>query len=611
MDLRKYLRRIFLEPAPPTDFSIEDRGEPGIPGGGEDVVDGHVREEPPFATGEQRRYRRRRILAHGKHREATRPRPEDALPPPVTPFGGMSESERELLGNRLSRRLEKNKQAIMRMFHAPRNEDLILREFAVASSGDEVEAALFTMQGISDPDAVERVLLRAILQLNTEKVPYPITVDTLRGRLIPERSVRTAVIYSEVVEAIVEGNTVIMVQGEAKALICETQRHLSRPLSESITEAVVRGPHTSFVENLITNKSLIRTMLATPKLVAERIDSGAFNHAAHAILYIDGITNPKLVDEVRRRMASIKVGTLLTNEMVANYIGDRPASPFPAAMMTERPDRVASMILEGHVAILNESPSAVVVPVTLWSLMQSAEDYYVNPLLGSFLRLVRWTAMGLALFLSPLYVAVVTFHPEMVPTQLLLSLAATREPIPFPAFVEVLVLESAFELIREAGIRIPNVIGPTIGIVGAVILGQAAVQARIISPIMVVLVAISGLGVFAVPDYSLGLLVRVTKYVLMIVAGILGIPGLTMAAVFLLTNLLSLRSFGVPVTAPVLPSQPHAADAFWRASARAMWRRPAHTRPPSGRRHPKQAPVAEMEAAGDRRRRSKDDEHTP
>lgn len=239
-------------------------------------------------------------------------------------------------------------------------------------------------------------------------------------------------------------------------------------------------------------------------------------------------------------------------------------------------------------------------------MMHSPEDYYINPFVATFVRGIRWLALFAVLYSSAIYVSLVTFHPEMIPTELLFSIAASRETIPFPAVVEVLLMEGAFELIREAGLRVPTLVGPTIGIVGAVILGQAAVQARVVSPILVVVVALSGLSSFAIPNYDLGLAARLTRFLMIAMASILGIPGLTVMTMVLLIYVFSLRSFGVPITAPLVPAWPHAPDILGIGPVWMMRNRPGHLRPLDRERQPANARAS---VRFTRRRRTPGGEH--
>ena len=579
MPLFGFLRGIF-RPKCPAEFSLGNRGRPGLPGAREDVVPGEQVERPPFPLGEIAKPASRfyRSLRKGTGR-ARHVEPRNLEPPHLSPFGGMTLQEREVLASNLTKSLDENLKIVMDIFHAPRNADLIVRKFDIRAKNGTKEAALVFMSGLVEETTIRRDLLGPLMKINLTKHKVNVSIEEACRRLVPELQVKTGRTFSEVVGAAVEGKTVLLIDGDTGALIVETRSVEHRSVEESPNEAVIRGPHAGFVENIRTNVSLVRQHIATPQLVSEYMYVGARAHDPIALVYIEGIVNPKLLEEVRRRILNVRADSAGTIPQLVHLIEDHPNNPFPTIQLTERPDKVASMILEGHVAVIGNSPAAMVLPSTLWGLMHSSEDHYIHFIPASFLRFIRWGALFATFYASAFYVAVVTYHPEMIPTQLLFAIASSREPIPFPTGIEVFFMEIALELIREAGIRIPTIIGPTIGIVGAVILGQAAVAANIVSPILVVVIAISGLGSFAIPNYDLVLVARILKFIMILVAAVLGIPGLTMATVVLVTNLFSLRSFGVPLTAPVLPWSRHNPDILIHGPWYRVETRPQNLRP--------------------------------
>lgn len=584
MPLFSFMKRLF-RPSRPRQFSLGKRGLPGIPGGREDVVRGKHLERRPYTNPATEQ-----TTLHGvwkpvkKTERAEVAIPSDQDPAYMSPFGGMPPGERELLGSDLVHSLDENLKALRSVFHAPRNSDFIVKPIKIKKRIGGVKAAVMYMSGLVDYDAVRQGIVDPLLRATALGKGLNVDITSLAESVITGIQVKKATKYAHVTSAMVEGETVLLVDGENVALACGTRSPEHRPISESPTEAVIRGPHTGFVENLSANVTMVRVNLSSPSLVSERHYLGARSHTPFVILYLEGVVNPKLVEEVRRRMISVRAATVTGTEVLVASIQDSPRDPFPTYLITERPDMCASMIAEGHVVILGNSPSAIILPATVWALMHSSEDYYVNYMAASAIRLLRWLALFTTMYASALYVAIVTFHPSMIPTELLFAIASARESVPFPAVFEVLVMEVAFELIREAGIRIPTIVGPTIGIVGAVILGQAAVQASIVSPVLVVVVAVSGLGSFAIPNYNLSLYARLTKFVMISAAGILGLPGLTLASLCIGTHILSLRSLGVPLTAPLLPHWDHSADLVLRGPIGSMKARPQSTRPLDAKR---------------------------
>ena len=287
------------------------------------------------------------------------------------------------------------------------------------------------------------------------------------------------------------------------------------------------------------------------KIISKRSRNDVF------LVYEKDLVNEELLQTINDKLAEIDSDAIIDLSILEQYIEERPRSLFPTILYTERPDRAASFIQEGHVILLMEnSPSCLILPATFWTLFHSPEDHYLRTPYGNFIRILRIIALFVSLFTSSFYIAMTNFHVGMIPPDLLMAIAGTRERVPFPSIIEVLIMELAFELIREAGLRVPSPIGPTIGIVGALILGQAAVQANIISPIIIIVIALSGLSSFIISDVSMNFAIRITRFAFIFSAGFIGIYG--MAALFIagLFYVVSLKSFGTPYFAPMTPHFP-------------------------------------------------------
>ena len=343
-------------------------------------------------------------------------------------------------------------------------------------------------------------------------------------------------------------------EGVDSAFAADVKGWEHRGVERPNTEQVLRGPQEGFTEILRVNTALVRKILKDEDLIVENISIGRRSKTPCSMLYIKDITNDSLVNEMRRRLESIKLDYIIDSGELEQLLEESGFLPAPQVIATERPDRVASLLAEGKVAvILHGSPFALVAPATLAGLIHSPEDSYVRFPYANLLRLVRIVGILFSLLLPGIYIAITTFHQEMIPTDLLFAIEASREKVPFPSVVELLIMEIMFELIREAGIRIPGPIGPTLGIIGALILGQAAVSANIVSPILIIVVAVTGIGSFAVPNYSLGLAFRILRFAYIFLgamAGFLGITvGLFIQGIFFLTS----RSFGVPIAVPFGP----------------------------------------------------------
>lgn len=272
------------------------------------------------------------------------------------------------------------------------------------------------------------------------------------------------------------------------------------------------------------------------------------------IVYEKDLVKDELIQKVKDRLASINTDSILDLSILEQYLEERPRSIFPTILNTERPDRAASFIEEGHIVLLmSNSPNCLVLPATFWALFHSPEDHYLRTPYGNFIRLLRYLAFFISLFASSFYIAITNYHVGMIPPDLLMAMAGTRERVPFPSVIEILMMETAFELIREAGLRVPSPIGPTIGIVGALILGQAAVQANIISPIVIIVIALSGLSSFIISDTSMNFAIRISRFLFILTAGFLGIYGVAALIIAGLFYLVSLKSFGTSYFAPMTP----------------------------------------------------------
>ena len=355
----------------------------------------------------------------------------------------------------------------------------------------------------------------------------------------------------EIVNSILSGETILLIDGVDKALILSTRGWPTRGVGEPETETVVRGPRDGFSETLKINTTLVRRRIKDPKMKVKKFQLGRRSKTDVAVLYIEDIVNPELLNEVFKRLNNIDIDAIIDSAMLEHLIEDNYLSPFPQIENTERPDTVAASLYEGRVGILvDNTPFALIVPATLGTLLQSAEDYYSRWTITSLVRLLRIVAGFLAILSPALYIAITSFHPGLIPTKLTYYVAASRINVPFPSVVEAFLMEITIELLREAGTRISGPIGTTIGIVGGLIIGQAAVEAGIVSPLMIIIVAVTTIAAFALTSYELASGLRVCRFALMILAAILGLYGIMLGVVILTTHLARLNSFGIPFTSP-------------------------------------------------------------
>jgi spore germination protein KA len=423
-------------------------------------------------------------------------------------------------------------------------------------------------------------------QLLQESIVEPLTRADERivsqeqlGNLLPVGSIQWKTSWRDVDACLAAGQTAVFVEGIAGAAVVELVKTPGRQIERPVVEAAVLGPQESFIEDIEQNISLIRKRIKSPRLKVEVENRGTVTRTRVALLYVEGIIKPGIVAELKQRMENVKLDGVLESNYVAEFISDEPRTIFPVVQFTERPDVIASSLLQGRaVIIVDGSPMSLVVPTTLFSLLQSSEDYYENYLVATVIRFLRQVLFWISLLLPALYVSLLNFHQEMVPSRLLFTLAASHEGIPFPTVVEVLIMEVIFEALREAGLRLPRSIGQSVSIVGALVIGEAAVSAGLVSPLVVIVVSLTGIASFTVPYYQLGLASRILRFAFVIDAGFLGLYGIILMVLMLLIHLASIRSFGVPYLAPIAPfvwSQlEDQKDVFFRVPFRHMKKRP-------------------------------------
>lgn len=370
--------------------------------------------------------------------------------------------------------------------------------------------------------------------------------------------ITTPIIYQKhwkkICKSMTRGHVIVFAQGSECPISIPIAKFSQRQITEPESEKQIRGSKEGFIEDINVNISLLRKRMNSPSLVFEEMNIGTLTETRVIICYIAGLCDPEILKEVKRRLKAINIQSVLESGYIEELIIDHPYSCFPQVEQTEKPDNMLAQILEGRVAIMvNGSPLAIAVPTVFTQFVQASEDNYENYIYATFLRILRMIAMPIALYLPALYVAITTIHQEMIPTDLVLKIAGAREGVPFPAVLEALIMEFAFELLREAGVRLPAQVGQALSIVGALIIGQAAVEAGLVSPIMVVVVAFSGISSFVIPAYRLSISFRLLRFVVLLASSFLGLIGFVLINLFLLVHLTSMQSFGVPYFEPLGP----------------------------------------------------------
>lgn len=453
--------------------------------------------------------------------------------------------------------IEQNEAYIQREFL--QCSDLVCRR--IHSGNESPQQLLVYLSCMADGEKVNKWIAKT-LAANRQ--------DRTDGEPMEDYETVTSSKWPEVIRYLVNGYAVLFTAGNENALGFDAINANHRSIDEPSSEPVIQGAKEGFIERLSVNVGLLRNYIRTSRLKMERFTLGEITKTKMMVSYIDGLADPAVIDRVRRKIASIRIDGILESGYIEELIRDDPFPIFPQVQITERPDVVAAALLEGKAAILvDNTPFVIVVPVTFWTGMQASEDYYVPYTVASFVRWIRIMFLFIAVFAPSFFVAVTTYHQEMIPTSLLLSIASAREPVPFPAMIEALIMEIMFEALREAGLRLPKAIGQTVSIVGGLVIGQAAVQAGIISTPIVIVVSTTGIAAFIIPRFNFSNGIRLLRFPVILLAGSLGLYGVALGFLAILLRLVHLKSFGVPYFAPVAPFSRRAFKDVWFRTPRA------------------------------------------
>jgi len=434
-------------------------------------------------------------------------------------------------------------------------DDIVYKEFRVGEQQD-LKFLLVYADGMSSSDMLNDAVLNALMVHAREvppeaKEPGEELYKLVRYGGLPASELADKDNLEDAVLAILIGDAVLFIDTTEKCIVIGAKGWPMRGVSEPNTEALIRGPRDGFTETFRVNTALVRRRIRDSRLKLKQLRVGKRSFTDIGVMYIEDIVSPELLEEVFRRIDTIDIDAIIESGYIEQLIEDDYMSPFPQISVTERPDEVAASLYEGRVAILvDNSPFALIVPTTLNSLFQSPEDYYDRWYVASILRFIRYMASILSMVLPAAYIAVTSFHPGILPAKLVISMAAARQGIPFPVLIEAFIMEVTFELLREAGLRLPVPIGSAIGIVGGIVIGSAAVEAGIVSPIMVIIVAITAISSFSIPNYSLAVGFRMLRFLLMIFAGTMGLYGIMLGVLLILSHLVKLKSFGIPYMSP-------------------------------------------------------------
>lgn len=485
--------------------------------------------------------------------------------------------------NKISRSLYENQKYIKTTLG--KSSDIIIRHFVIPAFNN-CKAMILFIDGLVGTKELDDIVLRPLMnnsqflmQKNYISSVGPIKAVQEAG--LHASSVNEKQQWTEILDLVLSGDTALFIDSLDTAIIISSRGWESRSVSEPVAEGEVRAARDGFIENIRSNTALIRRRIKDYSLRMETMKIGDRTKTDVVLVYIDNLVDKGILGELKSRLERIRVDSILESGYIEEFIEDAPLSIFPTIEHTERPDKASAAILEGRIVVLvDNTPFCLVVPTVFWQYIQATGDYYEKYYVATFIRWIRLLALFLALTISSFYVLLSSFHQEMYPTLLALRVAAGREGVPFPSIIEVFLMEIMFEILREAGLRMPQPVGQAVSIVGALVIGEAAVNAGLVGPILVVVIAAEAISSFAIPAYSLTLALRLLKFPLIILSGTFGLLGFLGGTVIVTLHLLSLRSFGAPFLTPIDPFRARGnKDVTIRAPWWTMTKRPKATKP--------------------------------
>lgn len=448
--------------------------------------------------------------------------------------------------------------------------DLIIRRFVIAG---QVPALLVYLDNMVDLKIVNEHIMEPLM----EKQHYPVEdIEELVRTVVTVGQVQIFHTMDKVLEDVLYGSTAVFIEQMPLALVADTKGWKFRDIQKPDSEQNVLGPKEAFTETAIINQTILRRRIRSTRLRFEQLTVGEISKTDVFIAYIDGLAKPELIEEVKQRFNQFKIDGVPATNYLIELIDDHPLSPFTTIERTERPDKMTAALLEGRVGIIVDgTPFQLIVPTIFWDFLMTTDDYAGRFYFGSFMRILRILSLIVTLTLPSLYIAITTHHQEMLPTALALSIAGAREGVPFSVFIEALLMDIVFELVREGGVRLPNAVGQAVSIVGALVLGDAAVRAGIVSATVVIVVAGTGLASFVIPGYTASNTIRLLRFPLMLLSWLWGLHGLISGLLIIICHAISLSSFGQPYLWPVAPVKLSGLkDTVIRAPRWAMGKRP-------------------------------------
>ena len=494
----------------------------------------------------------------------------------------------DLTKDNVSIELERNVASLKEILGNP--DDLIVRQFKT----DVIEAAVCFIDELVNKDQVNEYVIKAILE-NVDKLDDTLSENgdplsnsyesevwpTVVNQLVKIGEIKEIKNMREVVDALLGGNTVLFVNGCKTALYMGTKGWVTKGIADPKIESVIRGPSEALNETIVISLSMIRRRLKDHHLRLKKYKKGERSGTGVMLLYLDDIIDPQLIENIDTKLNQIKIDAVMDIGYIEELVKENQLSPFPEMQYTERPDNVVAHLLEGKFAILVDgSPNALIAPAVFTQFYTAAEDYYERSIFSSLLRIVRFIALIFSLFLPSIYIALISFHLELIPPKLAISVASSRANVPFSSILEIIFMELGALILSEASIRIPAPLGSTIGIVGALVIGNAAVSAGIVSPSVIIVVALTIIASYASPSYNASWAIRLVRYGMIGMVAFFGLYGVAISSLLLFLHLLNLKSFGVPYLSPILPfTWADIKDTWWRAPWKFMNKRPRIFRP--------------------------------
>lgn len=449
---------------------------------------------------------------------------------------------------KLTASLEKNQANIEKLF--VKCDDFVKRNFTMMKKR---KACIYYFDSMVSSDKISEFILEQLMEIDMD-MGIVGNAEKIKNKFLPVHDVKITKELKELLSAVYNGKGIILVDGIEEVLIVDIRESSGRAVGDPLIEVSSLGPQEGFVEDLHLNITLLRKRIKTSKFKIEFLTKGRVTKNLITLMYIDGIVNTAHIGELRDRIEQIDTDGFIDSGHLRRFISDNKLTPFPQEIITERPDRCVNHLLEGRIIVmLDGSPFALIYPSVFIDLFKTADEAYMSYYMALFLRLLRFVAFLFSTFGSSLYIALTVFNPGMIPTQLLITIASSRAGVPFPAFFEAFIMEFTFEILREANIRIPKPIGPSISIVGGLVIGQSVVEAGIVSQAMIIVVALTSISAFAVPGYTTNAALRLIRFPFMIAASFVGMYGIMSLVVILLLHMASLRSIGVPYLSPIAP----------------------------------------------------------